>query len=617
DGSLSTPASFEDIDVSGNNSLVVRFDFNINGSGDGFDITNVEVTTNVAKPEPTNHPTNFIATAGLPSTSVIDLVWTDANAGDLPDGYLIAANDSGTFLMMDEPVDGTDPPEDTNLADGSALIKVAQGTQAASFSGLTPSTQYFFKIWPYSNSGSNIDFKINEMPETADATTDAACGITALGSASVNCTTNTAGADNDAVTVSIPYTGVDANASLIILVGVSAGTNDGDDPASVTDGTITFDAMEGDSWSVTISGGTCSLNTSGSVGNSECDPPPAVVINEILADPASGLAGDANGDGVRDTEDDEFIEIYNTGNTTIDISSWTISDAVSVRHTFPASTLLPPGTGLVVFGGGLPAGIPVTAQTASSGALGFSNSGDDITLADDGGTTIDNHSYGGEGGNDESLAREPDFTGSFVQHSAITTNPVAFSPGADNTDGSALPIELTYFQAKRVDDQVALTWQTSSEINNHYMTIERSQDGRAFQEIGRVEGAGTTNTSQNYSLIDQSPANGINYYRLRQVDFDGTMDYSEVVSVDFKAAGNELTVRPTEASTWVTLELSAGFPENGNLQVFDLNGRLLYQQEVAAGAPAMDLDVRNFAAGQYVVRLVAGSMVETQRFFKR
>ncbi|MEN0006640.1 MAG: T9SS type A sorting domain-containing protein [Bacteroidota bacterium] len=185
------------------------------------------------------------------------------------------------------------------------------------------------------------------------------------------------------------------------------------------------------------------------------------------------------------------------------------------------------------------------------------------------------------------------------------------------TSNPAMPIELAHFQAKRVDQSVALTWQTSSEIDNHYMAIERSQDGREFQEIGRVQGAGTTNIPQNYSLIDQSPANGINYYRLRQVDFDGKTDYSEVVSVDFKGANSELTVRPTEASTWVTLELSAGFPENGNLQVFDLNGRLLYQQEVAAGAPTMDLDVRNFAAGQYVVRLIAGSRVETQRFFKK
>ena len=170
------------------------------GPGDfsGNDIiVNGSVTTSV-NPEPDNHPTNFLAATGSPSTSVIDLIWDDATGTNLPDGYLILANTTGTFT---DPVDGTDTAEDTDLSDGSASIEVAQGVQSASFTGLIASTQYFFKIFPYANTGSNIDFKTDGTPETADATTDAECGITALGSETISCTSNTSGSNNDFVTI--------------------------------------------------------------------------------------------------------------------------------------------------------------------------------------------------------------------------------------------------------------------------------------------------------------------------------------------------------------------------------------------------------------------------------
>ncbi|NOZ35858.1 MAG: T9SS type A sorting domain-containing protein [Chlorobi bacterium] len=121
-------------------------------------------------PEPDNYPTGFTATAVSPSQ--IDLSWTDATGTNLPDYYLIKANDSGTFS---DPVDGTDPATDTDLSDGSAVVKVAYGaTGSYSFTGLSASTTYYFKIWSYTNSGTNIDFKTDGTAPTANATTPAA-----------------------------------------------------------------------------------------------------------------------------------------------------------------------------------------------------------------------------------------------------------------------------------------------------------------------------------------------------------------------------------------------------------------------------------------------------------
>lgn len=170
--------------------------------------------------------------------------------------------------------------------------------------------------------------------------------------------------------------------------------------------------------------------------------PPAplqLVINEVLADPATDAAGDANGDGTRDASQDEFVEIVNTGAEAADLSGLILSDAVGARHVFAPGTVLAAGAAVVVFGGGTPSGDfgGALVVTASSGALGLNNGGDTVTLAAADGTVIDSLSYGGEGGNDQSLTRAPDLSGGFVQHGAAPgANGAPYSPGTE-VDGDA------------------------------------------------------------------------------------------------------------------------------------------------------------------------------------
>ncbi|WP_198033387.1 lamin tail domain-containing protein [Lacinutrix venerupis] len=246
------------------------------------------------------------------------------------------------------------------------------------------------------------------------------------------CATNTAGDNNDGVTVEIPYTGTDA--TITSLSTTSTGTIAGDDPATVADGVITITGLnEGDAWDLTINGGDCDATTvSGTIAASNCDPV-FLVINEINADP-DATAGDANGDGVVDTSDDEFIEIYNTGVTPIDLSDYTIADGASDRHVFPTGTILAPNSFIVVFGGGIPTGIQSTAQVASTGGLGLNNGGDTITITNNNGVDVLVEVYTAAG-NNQSIGRSPDFTGAFVDHSTISANPVLFSPGVNN-DGT-------------------------------------------------------------------------------------------------------------------------------------------------------------------------------------
>ena len=170
-----------------------------------------------------------------------------------------------------------------------------------------------------------------------------------------------------------------------------------------------------------------------------CEPPPSGwIINEVNADP-DATNGDANGDGTVDTSEDEFVEIINATGADVDISGWSISDAVGERHVFPANTVVTDGCGIVVFGGGSPSGTfgNTIVQTASTGLLGFNNGGDSVIL-NDGNADQASVSYGGEGGNNQSLTRDPDLSGTtLVEHStAIGSGGALFSPGT-RIDGTA------------------------------------------------------------------------------------------------------------------------------------------------------------------------------------
>lgn len=169
----------------------------------------------------------------------------------------------------------------------------------------------------------------------------------------------------------------------------------------------------------------------GPVGNNGC-PWLGFLVNEVLYDPPSDISGDANGDGTRDPLADEFVEFYNS-NPTLDISGYTLSDATSVRHVFPAGTILPSKGVLVVFGGGNPTGSFGNAlvQTASSGELNLSNAGDVLTMRDAANNTVVVFDINGLSSNpDESYTRNPDLTGAFVQHASVpAANGAFFSPG--------------------------------------------------------------------------------------------------------------------------------------------------------------------------------------------
>jgi len=137
---------------------------NIGNSGGGATAVNVSCSGTVVKAEPTNHTTGFAAVVGTPSYSSINTSWTDATGATLPDGYLVKGATGGYASIVD-PVDGT--PE----TDALLVKNIATGIQAGAFTGLTDNTTFYFKIFPYTNSGSFINYKTNGTVPTAMATT--------------------------------------------------------------------------------------------------------------------------------------------------------------------------------------------------------------------------------------------------------------------------------------------------------------------------------------------------------------------------------------------------------------------------------------------------------------
>jgi hypothetical protein len=101
-----------------------------------------------------------------------------------------------------------------------------------------------------------------------------------------------------------------------------------------------------------------------------------------------------------------------------------------------------------------------------------------------------------------------------------------------NSTNTPLPIELVSFTGEVVENTVQLNWETATENNNDFFTIERTTDGEVLS-IGQVDGAGTTNQSTKYLWTDYNPVYGTTYYRLKQTDFDGKFTYSEIIKIDF------------------------------------------------------------------------------------
>jgi Secretion system C-terminal sorting domain len=177
------------------------------------------------------------------------------------------------------------------------------------------------------------------------------------------------------------------------------------------------------------------------------------------------------------------------------------------------------------------------------------------------------------------------------------------------TFSAIVPVELTYFQGKNNQTHNLLTWQTASETHNSHFDIERSNDKLTFENIGQVKGNGSTQQPINYSFTDTKP-NTLNYYRLKQVDFDGKERFSHIVSL--QNSKNSVKIYPSVSSTFLTVELPSE-TEFATVIITDILGRNLVRQNTPAG---QEVNISSLVAGTYFISIDVKGSKTTQRFIK-
>ncbi|MFZ2906632.1 MAG: T9SS type A sorting domain-containing protein [Cyclobacteriaceae bacterium] len=169
------------------------------------------------------------------------------------------------------------------------------------------------------------------------------------------------------------------------------------------------------------------------------------------------------------------------------------------------------------------------------------------------------------------------------------------------TVDSALPVELYDFIATAMrDGRVKLQWTTATELNNDYFTLEHSAPGLEFNQLFDVAGAGTTTRTTHYEEIHETPVAGINYYRLKQTDFDGSYTYSKIVSADVTKT---TTVYPNPVRGNWFVEFSESNTEGRRLEIFDITGKKI--MEHVTQQSRVELTREGIISGTYILRITA------------
>lgn len=182
-----------------------------------------------------------------------------------------------------------------------------------------------------------------------------------------------------------------------------------------------------------------------------------------------------------------------------------------------------------------------------------------------------------------------------------------------------LPVELVAFNAFAENGKVRLNWTTASEINNRGWEIERKSSSNEWTKAGFVEGSGNSAQSLYYSFIDNKVTFGSYSYRLKQIDFDGTFDYSNVVEVDLGVGPVEFALKqnypnPFNPSTIISFDLPQS--EFVNLSIYNILGEkvgTLINSRMEQGSYNKDFDASHLTSGVYIYRLTAGNVVLTKK----
>ena len=182
-----------------------------------------------------------------------------------------------------------------------------------------------------------------------------------------------------------------------------------------------------------------------------------------------------------------------------------------------------------------------------------------------------------------------------------------------------LPVEMDEFSGEARDKVNVLEWKTLSETNNSHFEVERTTDpNKGFEMIGEVEGHGNSSEAHSYTFVDETPMTS-GYYRLKQVDFDGEYEYTEVIHILRKDESFDISsVFPNPATNITRIKYVVNEPTTLTLIVTDMLGRMVNSQiiDADAGIQIKELDVSNLANGVYTLSLDDGNTKKMQKLIK-
>ncbi|MFT6176046.1 MAG: hypothetical protein ACJAY4_002277 [Cryomorphaceae bacterium] len=180
-----------------------------------------------------------------------------------------------------------------------------------------------------------------------------------------------------------------------------------------------------------------------------------------------------------------------------------------------------------------------------------------------------------------------------------------------------LPIELISFDAELKGTFVDLDWKTATELNNDYFVVERANENLDWKPILTVTGAGNSNSLLSYSERDRDPLDGLSYYRLKQVDFDGQFAFSDPVSIFNNHIQNsdDVFMYPNPSSDG---SVFLRIPESMNslrteLRLFNISAKLLQTDLYTVNADIYQLNYGNLAPGIYFIQISSETLNETKK----
>ncbi len=183
-----------------------------------------------------------------------------------------------------------------------------------------------------------------------------------------------------------------------------------------------------------------------------------------------------------------------------------------------------------------------------------------------------------------------------------------------------VPVELISFSGQVLVDGNQLKWVTASEYNNDHFKLMHSIDGTNFNPIAIVEGAGTSSSSNNYAHLHKEAPNGLSYYRLDQFDYDGSMTQSNIITLirgELVFGIND--IHPVPSSDFVEVNFSTDLQTiQVQVTIYDVIGRVVAVQDIPVinGNNTHRLDIRNYAAGTYIISLNNGNSIVSSKFVK-